>query len=93
MANKEELSSGLRHIDLERFFHVLSGRLDANDMEKIAAAMAESAVTEQGRRRVLSCSAIDPARLSPVRCRLRKELPDLERDGSCSSIRDGNSPS
>ena len=48
----------------------------------ISAAMAESVATERGLRRVVSCSAIDPARLSQVRSLLREKSSCFSPEGS-----------
>ena len=89
MENTVDATTRLRRIDIERFFQVLSGKLGKEDLELVSAAMAESVATERGLRRVVSCSAIDPARLSQVRSQLREKSSDLGRDELSSSIRDG----
>ena len=89
MGNTVDATARLGRIDTERFFKVLSGKLGKEDLEMVSAAMAESVATERGLHRVVSCSAIDTARLSQVRSLLREESPDLGRDELSSSIRDG----
>ena len=74
MGNAVEESAGLRRIDIERFFQVLSGRLEEKDMEMVAAALAESAIEKRGENRVLRCSSVDPSRLLKARCLLREKL-------------------
>ena len=82
------MANGLDKIDIARFFHVLSGKLEAGSMEVVAAAMAESVAADDAGR-VINCSPVDPARLAQTRIRLRERQAEVLPGLSCSSTPDG----
>lgn len=53
----------LSRIDIERFFASLSGKIETEKIEAIAAAMAESIVGDRADY-ILKCSGVAPSRFS-----------------------------
>jgi len=66
-------NSALDKIDIEMFFSLLAEKIGKEQLELVAAAMAES-VARGGVARVLGCTTESHARIAQLRKRLRNKL-------------------
>lgn len=71
MENTSTSHANLNGIDIERFFKTLSGKIEREKIESIAAAMAESVVGDRANH-IIECSGADPSRFLVKRRQLHE---------------------